>query len=155
MEVTSQNRVHTGGKKQVHPAVCVKMIFCISKYNPLWLIISKNLLGQMIFWLTVDNLGWGVKGRPKKEFFVRNNGSRSIICANNLLDRLGNISALICNSFIPISIIFGVKRLNFRAKSGPKITILVHNGGSRSIICANNLLNWLGRCFSYLCFNLS
>ena len=49
MEVILQNRVLTGGKKQVHPAVFMKMNVCISKYNPSMTIISKNLLVQKIF----------------------------------------------------------------------------------------------------------
>jgi hypothetical protein len=42
MEVILKNRAFTGGKKQVHPAVPIKINVCISKYNPLMTIISKN-----------------------------------------------------------------------------------------------------------------
>ena len=93
----------------------------------------------------------------KITFFVQNVGSRSIICANYLLNQLGNISSICTspyNSFIPIGIIFKVRRSNFRAKIGqnlPKNHFFLYK---MAIISTNNILNRLGKCFPYPRFTL-
>ena len=56
MEVLLKNRVFAGGQKQVGLAVSGKMNDCFSKYNSSMTIISKNLLGQIIFLFTVEDI---------------------------------------------------------------------------------------------------
>ena len=61
------------------------------------------------------------------------------------------------NGFIPIELYLGSGEEMFGpkfAKIDTKITFFLQNGGSRSIICANYLLNRLGRYFQYLCFTV-